>query len=114
VETARSIITTLTVFSGIALIPIMFPLVESRSGPIGRGGDIRPTLLAIAMLGLYAAIVQVPFARDFFELEPLPLGTVIPLLLYVLAWMLAIIVLLRLDVPGRVARWATGRIRSRR
>jgi cation-transporting ATPase E len=109
-ETGRSIITTLTVYSGIALIPILFPLVESRAGPIGRGGDARPTLLAIAMLALYTAITLVPFARDFFELRPLPIETIGPLLLYVAAWMFGIIGLLHLGIPGRVWVWLEGHV----
>jgi len=109
VETGRSIVTTMTVFSGIALIPILFPPAASRSGPIGPGGDVRPTVLAVAMLVLYALIVRVPIARDFFDLRPLPFEAEIAMAVYVLGWMAAAIVVLRLRIPERVGGWVARR-----
>jgi cation-transporting ATPase E len=97
----RSIITTLTVFTGIALIPILFPAVPDRSGPVGRGGDRRPALLSIAMVALYGAILATPLGREVFELTPLPPETLVGLFLFALAWMAAVIALLRSGIPGR-------------
>ncbi len=97
----RTIITTLTVFTGIALIPILFPAVPDRTGPVGRGGDRRPTLLAIAMVVLYGAILATPLGRAVFELEPLPMETLAGLFLFALAWMAAVILLLRSGIPAR-------------
>ncbi len=100
----RSIVTTLTVFTGIALIPILFPAAADRSGPVGRGGDRRPLLLAGAMVMLYGAILATPLGRSVFELEPLPVETLAALLAFALTWMVSVIVLLRLDIPARA--WA--------
>jgi cation-transporting ATPase E len=100
----RSIVTTLTVFTGIALIPILFPAVPDRSGPVGRGGDRRPLILAGAMAVLYGAILATPLGRSIFELEPMPPDTLAALFALALGWMATVIVLLRLGVPGRA--WA--------
>jgi cation-transporting ATPase E len=97
----RSVVTTLTVFTGIALIPILFPAVADRSGPVGRGGDRRPLLLAGAMVALYGAILATPLGRSIFELEPLPVETLAALFAFALVWMATLIVLLRLGVPAR-------------
>ena len=99
-------------FTGIALIPILFPAVPDRSGPVGRGGDRRPLLLAGGMVILYGAILATPFGRSLFELEPLPMETLAALFAFALGWMATVIVLLRLSVPGRawslvVRRWPT-------
>ena len=103
-------VTTLTVFTGIALIPILFPAVPDRSGPVGRGGDRRPLLLAGAMVALYGAILATPLGRSIFELGPLPMGALAGLFLFALGWMATVIVLLRIGVPARawahvVRRW---------
>ena len=112
-ETGRTIITTLTVFTGIALIPVLFPVVPSRSGPVGRGGDRRPMVLAFAMAGLYGAILATPAGRDLFELTPIPVETAAALFVFALAWMAAVIVLLRSGIPGRVMASLVGRMPSR-
>jgi hypothetical protein len=90
------------VFSGIALIPVLFPVERGRHGPLGAGGDARPTLLAVIMLGLYAAIEAVPLGREFFELTLLPFEIVAGLFLYSLAGMFVLIMLQRLRLGQRV------------
>jgi cation-transporting P-type ATPase E len=99
----RSIMTTFTVFAGIALIPLLFPAVSDRSGPVGRGGDRRPALLALAMLLLYGAIAATPLARDFFELRLIPAPTVATLFIYTLIWFAVVLAVLRLGLPDRLA-----------
>jgi hypothetical protein len=75
--------------------------VPDRSGPVGRGGDLRPLLLAGAMVILYGAILATPLGRSIFELEPLPVETLAALFAFALGWMATVIVLLRLGVPAR-------------
>jgi cation-transporting P-type ATPase E len=111
-EMARSIITTQTVFSGIALIPVLFPAEARRHGPLGAGGDPRPTLLAITMLAVYAGIEAVPFARDFFELRVLPIDIVVRLFLYTLAWMLLLIAAQQARLGQRALTLLAGRRRA--
>jgi cation-transporting ATPase E len=82
VTLGRTIVTTATVFTGLALIPLMFPAVPDRAGPIGPGGDRRPTILALVMLALYALLTATPAVREFFDLVALPLDTTALLLAY--------------------------------
>lgn len=100
----RSIMTTYTVFAGIALIPLLFPADSDRSGPVGRGGDPRPALLALAMLLLYGAIAATPLARDFFELRLIPASTVAALFVYTIVWFVVVLAVLRLGLPDRLAQ----------
>ena len=60
----------------------MFPAVPDRAGPIGPGGDRRPTILALVMLALYALLTAMPGVREFFDLVALPLETTALLLAY--------------------------------
>jgi cation-transporting P-type ATPase E len=108
VATARSIVVAATVFAGIALIPIIFPAVRDRPSPVGPGGDLRPAIMAAAMLGLYALIMAVPLARDIYGVVPLPIELLAGLLLVTVVWALLIVLLIRLDVR-RWLRRAVGR-----
>jgi cation-transporting P-type ATPase E len=108
VATARSIVTTSTVFAGIALIPILFPAVRDRSTPVGPGGDPRPTLMAFAMLALYGAIMAVPLARDIYDLEPLPIELLAVLGIATVAWAFVVIGLIRTGVARRLVRRVIG------
>jgi cation-transporting P-type ATPase E len=101
--TARSIVTTGTVFAGIALIPIMFPVVADRSSPVGPGGDRRPALMALAMVALYLLIMALPVTREIYDLVLLPLDLMAALLVAAVGWAVAVIALLRLRVPARLA-----------
>jgi cation-transporting ATPase E len=69
---ARTAFTTFALFCGLGLIPLLEPPIgESLSGADADGADIKPTLLAIAMLAVYALFFWIPPLRDFFELAPL-------------------------------------------
>jgi cation-transporting P-type ATPase E len=105
VATARSIVTAGTVFAGIGLIPIMFPVVSDRSSPVGPGGDPRPAIMALAMLLLFAAIMAVPLARDIYGLVPLPWDLLGALLVLTVIWGAAVIAGIRLGLPQMVGRY---------
>jgi cation-transporting ATPase E len=113
-DEARVAVTTLSVFAGIGLLPILFPVEPDRAGPFGRGGDLRPTLLAIAMLALFVVIGLVPVSREFFELTPQPPELVALLAVYSAAWMLAVIAVLRTGWPQLVVRDLLDRLAARR
>jgi cation-transporting P-type ATPase E len=102
VATARSIVTTSTVFAGIALIPVLFPVARDRNSPVGPGGDLRPALMAGAMLVLYGILMAVPLARDIYGLVPLPAGLLLSLGLATTIWALSLILLIRTGVPRRI------------
>jgi cation-transporting ATPase E len=73
VTVARTAFTTFAVLCGLGLLPLLEPPIgESMSGADADGADVRPTLLALAMLGLYALFFLIAPLRDFFELVSLP------------------------------------------
>ena len=72
---ARTAFTTFAVLCGLLLLPLLEPPIgESMSGADADGADIRPTILALAMIGLYALFFVIEPAREFFELSPLSLA----------------------------------------
>jgi cation-transporting ATPase E len=105
-EEAQTILTTLTVFCGLGLLP----LIGSGARETGIGRFIRwwPWALAGIMLVVFLVMTQVPVLRDFYELTPLPPATVGQLLLVALAWTAAVHLLRRTGIVGRVedAIWA--------
>ena len=77
VDLARTAFTTFAVLCGLGLLPLLEPPIgESMSGADADGADIRPTVLALGLLALYALFFVVPPLRDFFELTPLPLSRI--------------------------------------
>jgi cation-transporting ATPase E len=68
VAVARTALTTATVFCGLLLIPFVEPPTPFWAGGDVLSGDPRPTVLAAAMLLLYAVVTAVPPLRAFFEL----------------------------------------------
>jgi len=71
VQMARTALTTATVLCGLLLIPFVEPPTRSWEGGDVLSGDWRPTILALAMLLIYGAVLAVPGLRSFFELSPL-------------------------------------------
>jgi cation-transporting P-type ATPase E len=118
VAEAQSILTSLTVFCGLGLLP----LISSAAREAEQGRYVRwwPWLLSGAMLLVYLVMIQVPFLRDFYELTPLP-PQVLALLLGVAAlWTAGVHLLRRTGIVRRVedALWAAAvgawrRVRSR-
>ena len=92
VDTARSALITITTFCGTLLIPILAR--SDRRGAAGRlglrGFDLRPTLLAVAMVALFGAIMALPLARTFYEVEPIKFADAVVLGLIALAWSVAV------------------------
>ena len=84
---ARTAFTTFAVFCGLGLLPLLEPPIgESISGGDADGADIKPTLLAIALLGVYGLFFVIPPVRDFFELVPLPWPDVAFIAVLALIW----------------------------
>jgi cation-transporting ATPase E len=106
VASAQTVLTTLTVFCGLGLLP----LIGSGARETGVGRFIRwwPWVLSGIMLVVFLAMVQVPFLRDFYELTPLPAPIVAQLLLAAAAWTAAVHLIRRTGIVGRVedALWA--------
>ena len=101
---ARSALTTATVLCGLALIPFAQPPTEAFVGGSPLNGDWRPTILAGGMLMLYGAVLAVPALRDFYELQVLTWPQYAIIVHVVLGWAVALRLIWRLDVPGRVGK----------
>ena len=105
-EEAQTVLTTLTVFCGLGLLP----LIGSGARETGVGRFIRwwPWALAGIMLVVYIVMTQIPILRDFYELTPLPPTTVAQLLVAAAAWTVAVHLIRRTGIVGRIedAVWA--------
>jgi cation-transporting ATPase E len=100
---ARTVFTTFAVFCGLGLLPLLEPPIgESMSGADADGADVRPSLLAIAMLALYGLFFVVPPLRDFFELVPLSISDLGLIAILAVIWAVAVMVLWRTRVVDRV------------
>ncbi len=88
VDVARSALITITTFCGTLLIPILAP--SNRSGAAGRARlrdlDWRPALLAVAMAVLFGTLMALPFARRFYEVEPITFADAFLLGLVSIVW----------------------------
>ncbi len=106
VQEAQSVLTTLTVFCGLGLLP----LISSGDREAGGGRFIRwwPWLLALIMLLVFLVMTQVPFLREFYELTPLPRDVLLALLGVAGLWTVAVHLLRRTGIVARVedALWA--------
>jgi len=80
------------------LIPILAPSsrTDAPQGGAQRGHDWRPTLLAASMVVLFGAIMSLPLARWFYEIEPIPLADAVALGLISLVWALVVFAVRRL------------------
>ena len=69
---ARSELTTTLMFCGLLLIPFVEPPTRLWVAGDDYSGDRRPTMLAIALFGVYLLALLVPPFRQFFQLTELP------------------------------------------
>jgi len=103
VALARTVFTTFAVMCGLGLLPLLDPPIgESMSGADADGADIRPTLLALAMLALYALFFIVPPLRDFFELAPLSPTDIALIAALAVIWAVAVMILWRTRAVDRI------------
>jgi cation-transporting ATPase E len=100
VDTARSALITITTYCGTLLIPILAPSKradDSQGRELG-GRDWRPALLAVAMVVLFGAIMALPLARWFYEIEPIPPSDAALLGLVSLGWALIVFIVRRVRI----------------
>jgi cation-transporting ATPase E len=104
-QEARTTFTTFAVMCGLLLLPLLHPPVAVSFTSARPGerpyADVRPTLLALAMLALYVLCFVVPPASDFFELVPLGWGIFALTALAAGAWAVITVVLWRADAYDR-------------
>jgi cation-transporting P-type ATPase E len=101
---ARSALITITTFCGTLLIPVLAPSnrTDAPQGGTMRRHDWRPAILAVAIVVLFGAIMSLPLARWFYEIEPIPLTDAVALGLVSLAWALVVFAGRRLGVVDRI------------
>jgi cation-transporting ATPase E len=87
---ARSALTTYTVLCGLVLIPFVEPPAQAWVGGDELSGDTRPTLLALVLVALFAAMTALPVTRDFFELALLRPADYALLALTVFVWAMSL------------------------
>jgi len=92
IAAARTAFTTFATFCGLGLLVLLDPPVgDSLSGADHDGPDRRPTILALALLAIYAAFFVVSWTRDFFELTPLPLAEFAAIGVLAVVWAVTVI-----------------------
>jgi cation-transporting ATPase E len=102
VDVARTAFTTFATFCGLGLLPLLEPPIgESMSGADADGADVRPTLLALALLAVYAGFFAIAPLRDFFELTPLPWADVLRIGVLAAVWGLLVMLFWRLRLVER-------------
>ncbi|MGI8928971.1 MAG: HAD-IC family P-type ATPase [Candidatus Limnocylindrales bacterium] len=112
VDVARTAFTTFAVFCGLGLLPLLEPPIgESMSGADADGADVRPTLLALALLAVYATFFAIAPLREFFELTPLPWADVLAIGALAAFWAILVMLLWRLRVVERT-RTRISRVRA--
>jgi cation-transporting ATPase E len=88
--TAQTALTTFTLFAGLWLIVFVEPPTRWFVAGDRWSGDLKPSLLALVLLGVYLLVVLVPDARRFFQLMPLNAPTFALLLGLSVVWMLVL------------------------
>jgi len=102
-DLARTVFTTFAVFCGLGLLPLLEPPIgESLSGADADGADIKPTLLAIGMLAIYALFFVITPLREFFELVLLDWSVVALIAVLAVAWALLVSLFWYLRVVDRI------------
>jgi cation-transporting ATPase E len=101
---AQTALTTVTVLCGLVLIPFAEPPTKGWVAGDEYSGDKRPTILAIAMLAVFCAIMLVPATRNFFVLKPLGLFDVALIGSVVVIWAFSLRYIWRGRVLERIVR----------
>lgn len=84
------------------------PIGESMSGADADGADVRPTLLALALLGVYGSFFAIAPLREFFELTPLPWADVVGIGVLAAIWAVLVMLFWRLRLVDRARARITG------
>jgi cation-transporting ATPase E len=102
-ERARTLFTTFAVFCGLALLPLLHPPIgQAPDAPDDEPSDVRPAILAGALLLVYGLFFVIDPVRDFFQLTPLSWPDVIVTALLTATWAALVLVLWRIRLYDRV------------
>jgi cation-transporting ATPase E len=89
-QIARDALTYLLVLAGLFLVVFAAPPTRWFAVVEETTGDWRPTILAIAMLGLYCVILSIKALRDFFGIHLMLAGDYFVIGVFVILWALAL------------------------
>jgi cation-transporting ATPase E len=107
-DLARTAFTTFAMFCGLGLLPLLEPPIgESMSGADADGADVRPTLLALALLAVYGLFFVIPQLREFFELAPLAWSDVALIAGLAVVWAIVVMLLWRFRLLDQARAAAT-------
>lgn len=106
VALARTALTLTAILCGLLLIPFLEPPSPAWTAANPLSGDWRPTIMAVGLLGVFAAVLAIPLLRNFYELVLPDAWGFAMIGLVVLAWAVAVQTLWRLDPAGLVKRAA--------
>ncbi|GIK66780.1 MAG: cation transporter E1-E2 family ATPase [Chloroflexota bacterium] len=95
---SRTVLTATTVFMGLFLIIFVEPPAPHWVGGDELSGDMRPTRMAIFLMGVFGLILLLPGLRDFFELVALRPQDIGIIAIAILIWL----ILLRWLWVGRI------------
>ncbi len=87
---ARDALTYVMVLAGLFLVVFVAPPTAWWAVIEEQDHDWRPTLVAIAMVPLYIAILLIPWTRNLFDIRLLPLIDYIVIAIAVVGWALAL------------------------
>ena len=96
VSDAQSVLTTITVFCGLGLLPLIYP-AEAEPG-MSRERRLWPWLLSGIMAAVYIVFLEIPAARDFYQVSPLEPVTIGVLLALGIVWTVVVHLIRRTHV----------------
>jgi cation-transporting ATPase E len=102
VELARTALTLTATSCGLLLLLFLEPPTPAWVAANPPGDDLRPTLLAVALGGVFAAFMAVPASRDFYELVLPNAWGFLVIGLVVIAWAMTLRSVWRLDPVKRL------------
>ena len=102
VALARSELTTTLMFCGLLLVPFVEPPTRLWVSGDDYSGDRRPTMLAIALFGVYLLALLVPPFRQFFQLTELPMVDVLLSAGFAIVWAVVTREVWRLNLFERI------------
>jgi cation-transporting P-type ATPase E len=88
VNETQSVLTTITVFCGLGVLPLIYP-AEPDPG-MSRERRAWPWLLSGIMAVVYIVLLEIDLARDFYQLTPLAPATIGLLLVLGIVWTAAV------------------------
>ncbi len=83
-QAARTELTSMAVFGGLGLLPLIRPARRPRDTP--WLDQAKPWVLAVVSALVYVAAVQVPAIQDFYDLAPMDVGAILPLVVVAAGW----------------------------